>query len=118
VNEDFVDLSAESRANLETIAATPSSALGSTRDKPDLAYCRNIFACRAASMSANGDVNLLVFGGLGTVRTARSSLIRWKASFYLEDRPSRLDVIIGLFVEMISKTRPAQPIGESILHSY
>jgi ATP-dependent phosphofructokinase / diphosphate-dependent phosphofructokinase len=42
VNEDFVDLSAETHANLEAVAATPSSALGSTRDKPDLAYCRNI----------------------------------------------------------------------------
>src|SRR5689334_4075637 len=31
VNQDFVDLSAESRANLEAIAATPSAALGSTR---------------------------------------------------------------------------------------
>ena len=37
VDEDFVDLSLESRANLEAIADTPSSALGSTRDKPDLA---------------------------------------------------------------------------------
>jgi 6-phosphofructokinase len=44
VNEDFIDLSAETRANLEAVAATPSSALGSTRDKPDLAYCRNILA--------------------------------------------------------------------------
>ena len=44
VDEDFVDLSAETRANLEAVAATPSSALGSTRDKPDLAYCRNILA--------------------------------------------------------------------------
>jgi hypothetical protein len=34
VDEDFVDLSGETRANLEAIAATPSSALGSTRDKP------------------------------------------------------------------------------------
>jgi hypothetical protein len=41
-NEDFVDLSAETRANLEAIAATPSSALGSTRDKPDMADCQAI----------------------------------------------------------------------------
>ena len=54
VNEDFVDLSAETRANLEAIAATPSSALGSTRDKPDLAYCRNILA------SAEGPWRVLV----------------------------------------------------------
>ena len=31
------------RHNLELVAATPSSALGSTRDKPDEAYCREIF---------------------------------------------------------------------------
>ncbi len=43
VNEDLVDLARESRHNLELVAATPASALGSTRDKPDAAYCRKIF---------------------------------------------------------------------------
>lgn len=43
VNEDFVDLTRETSHNLELVAATPSSALGSTRDKPDLAYCQEIF---------------------------------------------------------------------------
>jgi ATP-dependent phosphofructokinase / diphosphate-dependent phosphofructokinase len=43
VNEDFVDLSRETQHNLENVAATPSSALGSTRDKPDLKYCQDIF---------------------------------------------------------------------------
>ena len=43
VNEDFVDLTQETSHNLELIAATPSSALGSTRDKPDLKYCQEIF---------------------------------------------------------------------------
>ncbi|MBC7859249.1 MAG: 6-phosphofructokinase [Burkholderiaceae bacterium] len=43
VNEDFIDLSGETTANLELVAATPSSALGSTRDKPDVAYCQEIF---------------------------------------------------------------------------
>jgi ATP-dependent phosphofructokinase / diphosphate-dependent phosphofructokinase len=43
VDEDFVDLTSETSANLELVAATPSSALGSTRDKPDIAYCQNIF---------------------------------------------------------------------------
>ena len=43
VNEDFVDLTQETSHNLELVAATPSSALGSTRDKPDLAYCQKIF---------------------------------------------------------------------------
>jgi 6-phosphofructokinase len=43
INEDFVDLTQETTANLELVAATPSSALGSTRDKPDAAYCAQIF---------------------------------------------------------------------------
>jgi len=67
VNQDFVDLSAESRANLEAIAATPSSALGSTRDKPDRAYCRNIFA----SLKAHGASWFLYIGGNDTADTVR-----------------------------------------------
>jgi len=43
VNEEFVDLTQETSHNLELVAATPSSALGSTRDKPDLKYCEDIF---------------------------------------------------------------------------
>jgi ATP-dependent phosphofructokinase / diphosphate-dependent phosphofructokinase len=67
VNEDFVDLSAETRANLEAVAATPSSALGSTRDKPDLAYCRNILA----SLKAHGVAWFLYIGGNDTAETVR-----------------------------------------------
>ena len=43
VNEDFVDLTQETSHNMEMVANTPSSALGSTRDKPDLKYCQEIF---------------------------------------------------------------------------
>ncbi len=43
VNEDFLDLTQETSHNLELVAGTPSSALGSTRDKPDAAYCQDIF---------------------------------------------------------------------------
>jgi 6-phosphofructokinase len=43
VNEDFVDLTQETSHNLELVARTPASALGSTRDKPDLKYCQEIF---------------------------------------------------------------------------
>jgi len=43
VDEDFVDLTQETSHNLEQVANTPSSALGSTRDKPDLKYCQEIF---------------------------------------------------------------------------
>jgi 6-phosphofructokinase len=44
VDEALVDLTQETLANLERVAATPASALGSTRDKPDLDYCRRILA--------------------------------------------------------------------------
>ena len=43
VDEEFLDLTQETTHNLELVAETPCSALGSTRDKPDLAYCREIF---------------------------------------------------------------------------
>ncbi len=48
VEEDFVDLGEVTTANLEAMAATPSSGLLSTRDKPDEAYCKKIFeVCQA-----------------------------------------------------------------------
>ncbi len=43
INEDFVHLTQETSHNLEMVANTPSSALGSTRDKPDVKYCQEIF---------------------------------------------------------------------------
>lgn len=43
LNEDFVHLTQETSHNLEMVANTPSSALGSTRDKPDTKYCQEIF---------------------------------------------------------------------------
>lgn len=43
VDEEFVDLTQETSHNLELVANTPSSALGSTRDKPDMRYCQEIF---------------------------------------------------------------------------
>ena len=48
VDEDFLDLTEATTHNLEAVAQTPSSALLSTRDKPDEAYCREIFkVCKA-----------------------------------------------------------------------
>ena len=43
INEDFIDLTQETTHNLEQVARTSSSALLSTRDKPDEAYCSRIF---------------------------------------------------------------------------
>ncbi|MFC1642229.1 6-phosphofructokinase [Myxococcota bacterium] len=43
VNEDFLDLTQATTHNLEQVALTPASALGSTRDKPDQDYCKRMF---------------------------------------------------------------------------
>ena len=43
VEDDFTVLTDLSAEKLERIAATPSAALGSTRDKPDEPYCARIF---------------------------------------------------------------------------
>ncbi|MFT3787726.1 MAG: 6-phosphofructokinase [Tepidisphaeraceae bacterium] len=44
IKDDFIELNGASDELLERIARTPSAALGSTRDKPDEAYCARIFA--------------------------------------------------------------------------
>ena len=45
--DGLVDLTSIDKAKLEAIARTPSAALGSTRDKPDEAYCERILdGCR------------------------------------------------------------------------
>ena len=67
VNEDFVDLTQETSANLELVAATPASALGSTRDKPDLAYCQKIFS----SLKAHGITHFFNIGGNDSSDTVR-----------------------------------------------
>jgi 6-phosphofructokinase 1 len=43
VNEVFMDLTQETTNNLEQVGVTPSSALLSTRVKPDKKYCKEIF---------------------------------------------------------------------------
>ncbi len=43
LNEDFLDLTQATTHNLEQVARTPASALGSTRDKPDVEYCKKMF---------------------------------------------------------------------------
>ena len=43
VNDDFIELNNVPDDLLHRIAQTPASALGSTRDKPDAAYCEKIF---------------------------------------------------------------------------
>jgi 6-phosphofructokinase len=67
VDEDFVDLSQETPANLERVAATPCAALGSTRDKPDLEYCQSMFKV----LKAHGIGTFLYIGGNDSSDTAR-----------------------------------------------
>jgi 6-phosphofructokinase 1 len=43
IEEEFYDLTTITTRNLEAMARTPSSGLCSTRDKPDEAYCAEIF---------------------------------------------------------------------------
>ncbi len=43
VKQDLIDLGRETRTHLEQVAQSPAAALGSTRDKPDQAYCQAIF---------------------------------------------------------------------------
>lgn len=43
VNENFIDLSQETSSNLDLVAVTTSSALRSTRAKPDAKYCSEMF---------------------------------------------------------------------------
>lgn len=67
VSEDFYDLTQETSHNLELVANTPSSALGSTRDKPDLAYCQKIFKV----LQAHGIGHFFYIGGNDSADTVR-----------------------------------------------
>jgi 6-phosphofructokinase 1 len=67
VDEDFVDLGRESVKNLERVAKTPCSALLSTRDKPDLKYCQEIFKV----LQAHGIGSFYYIGGNDSSDTLR-----------------------------------------------
>ncbi|MCX7150245.1 MAG: 6-phosphofructokinase [Rhodocyclales bacterium] len=67
VNEDFLDLTQETSHNIEMVANTPSSALGSTRDKPDLKYCHEIFKV----LKAHGIGYFFYIGGNDSSDTVR-----------------------------------------------
>jgi 6-phosphofructokinase 1 len=67
VNDDFIDIKDTPADLLERIAYTPSAALGSTRDKPDQAYCEKIF-----KSFAKNDVRYFFYiGGNDSSDTAR-----------------------------------------------
>ncbi|MBK7686192.1 MAG: 6-phosphofructokinase [Rhodocyclaceae bacterium] len=67
VNEDFLDLTQETSHNIEMVANTPSSALGSTRDKPDVHYCHKIFNV----LKAHGISYFFYIGGNDSSDTVR-----------------------------------------------
>jgi len=67
INEEFLDLTQETSHNIEMVADTPSSALGSTRDKPDLRYCQEIFKV----LKAHGIGYFFYVGGNDSSDTVR-----------------------------------------------
>ncbi|MFH1044526.1 MAG: 6-phosphofructokinase [Pseudomonadota bacterium] len=67
IEEEFLDLTQETSHNIEMVASTPSSALGSTRDKPDLRYCQEIFKV----LKAHGIGYFFYVGGNDSCDTVR-----------------------------------------------
>jgi ATP-dependent phosphofructokinase / diphosphate-dependent phosphofructokinase len=67
INEDFIPLKSAPDDLLQRIAQTPAAALGSTRDKPDKAYCEKIF-----TVLKKNDVRYFFYiGGNDSADTAR-----------------------------------------------
>jgi 6-phosphofructokinase 1 len=67
VDENFVNLTEETTANLELVANSPAAALGSTRDKPDLKYCQEILKV----LKAHGISHFCYIGGNDSSDTLR-----------------------------------------------
>jgi len=67
INNDFIPLKNVPDELLERIALTPAAALGSTRDKPDEAYCHKIFE----SFQKNNVRYFFYIGGNDSADTAR-----------------------------------------------
>jgi 6-phosphofructokinase 1 len=67
IQENFLDLTQETSHNIEMVASTPASALGSTRDKPDLRYCQEIFKV----LKAHGIGYFFYIGGNDSSDTVR-----------------------------------------------
>ena len=78
VDQSFVDLTQETSGNLELVAETPSSALGSTRDKPDLKYCQAIFS----ALKAHGIGHFFYIGGNDSADTVRIVSAQAQAAGY------------------------------------
>ena len=78
VGENFLDLTQETDANLERVADTTGSTLGSTRDKPDLKYCQEILKV----LQAHGIGTFFYIGGNDSSDTLRIVSEQARASNY------------------------------------
>lgn len=76
IKNDFINLRGLPADLLERVANTPSSALGSTRDKPDEAYCQKIFE----SFKKNNVKYFFYIGGNDSADTARITAEMAKAN--------------------------------------
>lgn len=78
IEENFLDLTESTTHNLEQVAKTPGSALGSTRDKPDQEYCRKMFKV----MQAHEIRYFYYIGGNDSAETCRIVNEEAKAADY------------------------------------
>ena len=90
VNEDFLDLTQETSHNLEQVALTPSSALLSSRVKPDSKYCHEIFKVLKAH-----DIRYFFYIGgndsADTARIVKEEAIRAKYNLRVIHVPKTID---------------------------
>jgi len=77
-DENFVDLSRSTTHNLERVANTPCSAIGTTRDKPDEKYCEQMFSV----MQKHNIRYFYYMGGNDTANTCRIVNEQAKAANY------------------------------------
>ncbi|MDP3737854.1 MAG: diphosphate--fructose-6-phosphate 1-phosphotransferase [Hyphomonadaceae bacterium] len=84
---DYVDLSAVPEAQLRLIAGTPSAALGSTRDKPDAAYCEVILA----GLKKAGADAFIYIGGNDTAGTQQILTNAAQGSMAFVHAPKTID---------------------------
>src|SRR3954469_14941368 len=78
IENNFIDLKNTPAELIERIAYTPSAALGSTRDKPDEAYCKDIFK----SFEKSDVRSFFYIGGNDSCDTARIVYEMAKAANY------------------------------------
>src|SRR5690606_14090926 len=84
---DYVELSEVPEQQLRRIGATPSAALGSTRDKPDLAYCDLILA----GLKKVGAGAFIYIGGNDTAATQQILTEAAGGSIAFDHAPKTID---------------------------